>query len=91
MTAAQSNKMIKEATLEEMKDDTSWGEVFNYGSPEPIPGVNVSVGSFGYEDVVAIYGSVEGANDCMDWVTVGKLKDGRYFSIRAGCDYTGWD
>ena len=46
---------------------------------------------FTREDVVEISGISEGENDGRDWVIYGKLKDGRWFLLVAGCDYTGWD
>ena len=35
--------------------------------------------------------SKEGENDGDEWLIVGELWDGRFFSLRAWCDYTGWD
>ena len=60
-----------------------------YG-PEPVICSIVDTSSFTREDVDMIIGMVDGENDGPDWVGVFLLKDGRYASIRAGCDYTGW-
>jgi len=46
--------------------------------------------SFTRDDVVEIYGIQEGENDADPWRVYGLLKDGRYFYLEAGCDYTGW-
>lgn len=42
-------------------------------------------------DVAEVYGKADGENDGAEWLVYGLLKDGRYFFISAGCDYTGWD
>lgn len=69
----------------------NWGEVFKYVPPEPAaPGVTVDCAPFDREDVVELLGIVEGENEGPDWICYGRLRDGRFFSIRAGCDYTGW-
>lgn len=87
--------------LEELDDDV-WAEVFKYAGtpieygelPEPpelaYPGCTASLEPFGPEDVRRIIASAEGDNDVEDWLMVGELNDGRFFAIRAGCDYTGW-
>jgi len=51
----------------------------------------LSTASFTREDVEELFHLVEGENDGPSWVSIGRLKDGRFFSIEAGCDYTGWD
>lgn len=60
--------------------DCDWVEVFNWSDQ-----------GFKPEDVVYIVKAIEGENDGADWEMVGRLKDGRWFYIHAGCDYTGWD
>lgn len=55
------------------------------------PTSSVSLDYFGRADVAEIYGISEGERDEANWLIYGKLRDGRYFSISAGCDYTGWD
>jgi hypothetical protein len=42
-------------------------------------------------DVAKIFNMREGENDGANWLIWGQLKDKRYFYIKAGCDYTGWD
>jgi hypothetical protein len=86
-------------------DDYDWGQAFQYcgeqneeeyfqsGSPDirTIPGFPVSNATFRRSDVVEILGYSEGYNDGPAWLMLGKLNDGRYFALTAGCDYTGWD
>lgn len=48
-------------------------------------------GGLDREDVASIIAMEEGENDGANWIMIGKLKDGRYFWLSAGCDYTGWD
>jgi hypothetical protein len=42
-------------------------------------------------DVDTITHWVEGENDELDWIVVGRTTDGRWFHASAGCDFTGWD
>jgi hypothetical protein len=56
-----------------------------------LPTGKYKVETFTREDVVKIYGKSEGEGDESEWIIYGKLKDGRFFAIEAGCDYTGWD
>lgn len=60
--------------------------------PEPArPGDEVSTLPFGRRDVKRVVACQDGEKDSSDWVCVGELWDGRFFALRAGCDYTGWD
>lgn len=81
-------------------DNYDWAEVFGEGTggnctpivPEPSPPTYTgSLAVFGREDVEEIYQMQDGEYDGDEWIIYGKLKDGRYFSARGGCDYTGWD
>lgn len=83
-------------------DSYDWAEAFGYaGDPESsyghaqieaaAPGMNVSTAPFGRADVAVIHGAVAGEHDGPPWVCWGELKDGRWFALKAGCDYTGWD
>lgn len=45
---------------------------------------------YSMEDVEGQVISREGENDGADWFAILKMKDGKYLSISAGCDYTGW-
>lgn len=60
-------------------------------TPDPAPGSATRVDPFNREDVVDIEGISEGENDERDWLVCGRLRDGRFFFLAAGCDYTGWD
>ena len=85
--------------LEQISDDYDWPDVFSLAGPdggshnesdiETLGGC--SAAEFVREDVVEIVAMDAGQNDEQNWIIVGKLKDDRYFSIEAGCDYTGWD
>lgn len=46
---------------------------------------------FGRRDVLRIYALSEGEKDERPWLCLGELRDGRFFFLRAGCDFTGWD
>jgi len=83
-------------------DDYDWEEAFKYGNPSvcekghthgpaAVIGDDVSTASFSREDVVRIIAAEEGQNDGESWVGVFQLRDGRFASLRAWCDYTGWD
>jgi hypothetical protein len=75
-----------------------WPEVFKYasgagegGTPVAVPeGSDLSATAFDTADVERVEKAVEGDNDGPDWVAFGLLKDGRWFCVSAGCDYTGW-
>lgn len=66
-------------TLEQLKADSDWQEAFHYAE------------GFAIDDVAEVRNAVEGENDGDEWIVWGKLKDGRWFYLKAGCDYTGWD
>lgn len=50
-----------------------------------------SLAPFARADVEKVEAYSEGEHDGADWLCVGRLKDGRWFLLSAGCDYTGWD
>lgn len=78
-----------------------WQEVFaccsslehgsNTPSIENIPDESTPLDEFSREDVVCILAIDDGENDERDWITIVELKDGRFATVSAGCDYTGWD
>jgi hypothetical protein len=51
----------------------------------------VSLAPFGPVDVAQILALSEGENDGEEWLLAGRLHDGRWFSLAAWCDNTGWD
>ena len=55
------------------------------------PGTTVDRSPFSRAMVSEIVWISEGENDERDWLVGGTLRDGRWFFIAAGCDYTGWD
>lgn len=73
-------------------DDYDWEQAFELaGAPEAAcPGLAVETGPFTRDDVKRIVALVEGENDGPDWVGVFQLRDSRYVTVVAGCDYTGW-
>lgn len=76
----------------ERLDDYDWASAFEYAtSPAAVPpGASVARDGFDREDVADIAWIENGENDDADWIIGGTLKDGRWFFLAAGCDYTGW-
>jgi hypothetical protein len=82
-------------------DTYDWEEVFKYATPticeaghahgpEAIVGDVVSAAPFTRDDVAEVLHLEEGEQDGDHWIAVFRLRDGRFVSIRAWCDYTGW-
>lgn len=83
--------MRRELTRQQFNGSYDWKYIFkNFAAPEPTLGFTGSLDKFERSDVAAVLGLVEGENDGADWVGVFRLRDGRFASITAGCDYTGW-
>ena len=88
-----------EITLDEMRTDYDWAQVFadeNAGNVDKSvnvapPGANVGFEPMTRGDVSEIIAAVNGENDEADWLGVFRLKDGRFLVASGGCDYTGWD
>lgn len=85
----------------ERLNDYDWHEAFGAAGKEVgtvLSGVPVvvqfakpvSVEPFDREDVAEIIAIDDGENDQENWLGVFKLHDGRFATIDAGCDYTGW-
>ena len=78
-------------------DNYDWAEAFGEGgslavSPRvAVPLSMVSLDGVSREAVATIIACDEGENDGPDWVGVFQLKDLRFVTVEAGCDYTGWD
>jgi hypothetical protein len=78
-----------------------WREAFGFaGEPNTYqtpsvhpakPGDDVTLTSFTRADVAEVVALDEGENDGRPWLCVGRLHDGRWFALDAGCCYTGWD
>lgn len=77
-------------TIATILDDDDWAEAFKYANPTATMGYQGSVVPFTIDDVKVVIALVAGQNDGDEWLGVFHLKDGRYASLRAGCDYTGW-
>lgn len=75
----------------EKATDESYYGMYGQADVRTHPGSGVETKSFGREDVEFIAFLSEGENDGPSWLCAGRLKDGRYFALEAGCDYTGWD
>jgi hypothetical protein len=54
------------------------------------PGEDIPLTSFSRWDVAQVLGTSEGENNVQNWLCYGQLRDGRYFFLTSGCDYTGW-
>lgn len=93
--------MRTETTLEQMREDYDWVEAFAYagepnknGSPLIMPVIGddkAPLNPFTINDITEIFASVIGQHDGNPWIAFGRLKDGRFFLLEAGCCYTGWD
>jgi hypothetical protein len=83
--------------LKELDVEYDWKYVFAYANGEQDTPLEVLGGgetkktaTFDREDVEETIAMVDGEADGANWIFVGKLKDGRYAYVTAGCDYTGW-
>jgi len=69
-----------------------WEQAFDVSGVTRLPGhEHISKDRVSLSDVDHAVFAVEGENDGPSWIAVGKLNDGRWFSIDASCCYTGWD
>lgn len=67
-------------------------EGYRNGAPErALPNDDVSVEPFSRMDVAEVLATHVGGRDTDNWLVAGRLHDGRWFFLDAGCDYTGWD
>lgn len=60
-------------------------------TPKRVTGATCGEERFRLADVEVIFDARPGEDDGAEWLIAGVLKDGRFFFIDAGCDYTGWD
>lgn len=82
-------------------DDYHWAEAFGFaGEPgtaaasanvSRCEGAECSDAPFAREDVEILRHIREGEPDGLPWLALGRLRDGRFFYLEAGCDFTGWD
>lgn len=87
---------VKEITLEELKSDYDWEEVFGEGdggnTDGTVEGINgCDASPVSREMVVEVLAAVNGENDEDDWLGLFRLADGRFLVAEGECDYTGWD
>lgn len=79
-----------------------WQMTFSYaGEPDSsggfakpslaYPGQECDRTHFNRRAVKTIFACEEGEGEGDDWICVGQLWDGRFFAVRAGCAYSGWD
>lgn len=85
-----------EATIDDIKRDYDWEEVFGEGrggnctqDVESLDGTPTH--PVLRSDVVEVLASVNGENDGDSWICVVRLADGRFACCEGSCDYTGWD
>jgi hypothetical protein len=76
--------------IQEMRDSYDWKEAFAFTGNVRVA-YNCKPDSFDIADVEMILADSEGENDGPSWLCCGRLNDGRWFYLSAGCDYTGWD
>lgn len=50
-----------------------------------------TIAPFGPEEVAEVIAYSLGEHDAQNWLLVGRLDNGLFFFLDAGCDYTGWD
>ena len=79
-----------QAIDKDWRSSYDWQSAFEYASIIRTAS-ECSKDGFGMHDVAEVLAWSEGENDGPSWLMVGKLNDGRYFFLDAGCDYTGWD
>ena len=77
-------------TPEELSD-WDWSSAFEYASQPLKAGTSEVAPGFTPEDVRYVLSAEPGQNDEASWVALVALWDGRFGSLDAWCDYTGWD
>ena len=85
-----------EATIDDIKRDYDWAEVFGEGDggncTQDVDSLDgTSTAPVLRSDVVEVLASVNGENDGDSWICVVRLADGRFACCEGSCDYTGWD
>lgn len=63
--------------ITDLKYDSNWESAFACAGLE-------------FDQVASIESARPGENDGPKWLTMGTLKNGDWFVLRAWCDYTGW-
>lgn len=70
--------MTDEDKLEALMGAYDWQEAMKYSK-------------FRFDQIDRVVLAIEGDHDGPDWLLLVELKGGGFGSLRAGCDYTGWD
>jgi uncharacterized protein (TIGR02996 family) len=83
-----------------MLEDYDWRQAFGCagepgvelvgGPTRAAPTLTTDPSPFTRAHVALVVASRDGERDEKNWVCVGRLWDGRWFVVDAGCDYTGW-
>lgn len=72
----------------------NWPSAFDVACGDRIeavpPGAVVDLSPFTVSDVDKVIWCEEGENEGANWRAVVLLKDGRYATVNAGCDYSGF-
>ena len=73
------------------KEETRWLHS-ETAPPVAVGGARVSNSPFGLDDVEVILASAVRDGDYGEWedVALGRLQDGRFFSLSSWCDTSGW-
>lgn len=92
-------------TIDPRLDDDDWAHIFcpeedadgyRYGidpytaRPGDVRTREIVKSNYRRSDVAEVLAISNGENDGPDWVGVFRMRDGRFLTVRAGCDYTGW-
>jgi hypothetical protein len=96
MTRQNTVKILKKWDKPWHKAFNGWEEAFVYGW-HFVPYFNskgfveISNAGFTHCDVTEIIALSKGKKGEKDWIGVFKLKNGKYASLKAGCDKNGWN
>lgn len=72
-------------------DSYDWREAFKYATqPNAVVNSSAREDPCSIDDVAEVIATSDGENDGASWIGVFRMEDGRYLSLRAWCDYTGW-
>ena len=88
-----------EMTLEQLKDDFNWKNIYFFLLLENLTGgvdqagnpTTRQVRAFQFDDIAQIVALSNGDNDGPSWLGLFETHDNCYLYVEAGCDYTGWD
>jgi hypothetical protein len=85
---------MNQLTVAEIQSDYDWKAAFEVSCRDlirpAVPNSKVSLQPAINKDVKTVIAAINGANDGDGWLGIFELNDGRFVSISASCDYTGW-